>query len=149
MTNLRSRHRDKYRALNLVYGFYDLSLTPSARAFDRRLVFNGAELEWFARQLEPDAEARARGDVSPLKADLPADLPPALFSVGTDDALLDDTLLMSQRWADAGGTTDLVVYAGAAHGLGHFGPHEHTDEGAALNANVDRFLRKNLRVETS
>ena len=40
-----------FRCANLVYGFYDLLGTPSRLAFDRRLVFHRAELEWFAQQL--------------------------------------------------------------------------------------------------
>ena len=40
-------------------------------------------------------------DISPLYADLKG-LPPALFSVGTQDLLLDDTLFMAARWAAAG-----------------------------------------------
>lgn len=131
---LQAPSRASYRALNLVYGFYDLART---RAFARRLVFTAEELEWFAEQLEPDAARRASPDVSPLRADLPPDLPPALFSVGTADALLDDTLLLAQRWT---GDAELVVYPGAAHGLGHFGPHEATAQGADLNGRVAAFL---------
>ena len=82
--------RRRYAALNLVYGFYDLVGTASRLEFGRRLVFCNSELDWFARLFCPDAATRA--DASPLRADLPDDLPPALFSVGTCDALLDDTL---------------------------------------------------------
>ena len=53
-------------------------------------------------------------DISPLYAGL-GDLPPALFSVGTRDILLDDTLFMAARWAAAGSTADLAVWPGGCH----------------------------------
>ena len=133
--------RARYRALNLVYGFYDLEGTPSNRRFDRRLVFNGRELAWFAKQLQPDVMLHKDPACSILHADFPGDLPPALFSVGTHDALLDDTLLMAQKWADVGAEADLVLYPGAAHGVGHFGPHESTHQGADLLRRVNKFLK--------
>ena len=132
--------RARYRALNLVYGFYDLEGTPSNRRFDRRLVFNGRELAWFAKQLQPDVMLHKDPACSILRADFPGDLPPALFSAGTHDALLDDTLLMAQKWADVGAEADLVLYPGAAHGVGHFGPHESTHQGADLLRRVNKFL---------
>ena len=127
--------RRRYVALNLVYGYTDLVGTPSRLAFGRRLVFCNSELDWFARLFCPDPAMRA--DASPLRADLPDDLPPALFSVGTCDALLDDTLELARRWP---APSDLVVYPGAAHGVGHFGPHEHTAQGEDLLRRVDAYV---------
>ena len=40
---------------------------------------------------------------------------PALFSVGTRDLLLDDTLMMAPLWAAAGNDTELGVFPGGAH----------------------------------
>ena len=57
---------------------------------------------------------RRNPDISPLFADLKG-LPPALFSVGTRDLLLDDTLFMAARWAEAGNKTDLAVWPGGCH----------------------------------
>ena len=48
-------------------------------------------------------------DVSPLYADL-HDLCPALFTVGTGDTLLDDSVFMAARWELAGNPTELAVY---------------------------------------
>ena len=53
-------------------------------------------------------------DISPLYADLNG-LPPALFSVGTKDMLLDDSLFMASRWVAAGNTTDLAIWPGGCH----------------------------------
>ncbi|HZW48488.1 MAG TPA: alpha/beta hydrolase fold domain-containing protein, partial [Microvirga sp.] len=53
-------------------------------------------------------------DISPLYADLKG-MPPALFSVGTLDPLLDDSLFMAPRWAAAGNRAELALWPGGAH----------------------------------
>ena len=49
----------------------------------------------------PTITNRRAPDISPLYANL-KNLCPALFSVGTKDALIDDTLFMHARWIVAG-----------------------------------------------
>jgi acetyl esterase/lipase len=44
-------------------------------------------------------------------------MPAALFSVGTRDALLDDSLFMAPRWLAAGNAAELALYPGACHGF--------------------------------
>ncbi len=53
---------------------------------------------------------------SPLYADLRG-LCPALFTIGTRDALLDDSLFMHARWIAAGNHGELAIYPGACHGF--------------------------------
>ncbi len=60
-------------------------------------------------------QERRDPDVSPLYADL-HDLPPAIFTVGTDDHLVDDTLFMAARWELAGNQAELLVYPESPHG---------------------------------
>jgi acetyl esterase len=101
-------------AANLAYGVYDVSMTPSARLWgDQRLVINTPDLEFFAAQYAPPERHRDPG-VSPLYADLTG-MPPALFSCGTLDPLLDDTLFMTARWRAAGSRAELAIYCGATH----------------------------------
>ncbi len=113
---LRDRHgATPFRAANLVYGIYDLTFTPSVRNWgERYLVLSTPVMEWFANHFVPDRERRGHPDVSPLYADLRG-LPPALFSVGTLDPLLDDSLFMSARWTAAGNRAELAIYAGGVH----------------------------------
>ena len=44
-------------------------------------------------------------------------MPPAMFTVGTLDPLLDDTLFMEARWRAAGHATELRVWEEAPHGF--------------------------------
>ena len=58
----------------------------------------------------------------------------------TDDALLDDSLFMSARHTSAGNEAELAVYPGGAHGVGHFGPHQHTALGRKCHERIEAFL---------
>jgi len=120
MLRLRDKHgRTPFRAANLVFGVFDLGMTPSARSFgDERLVLRTLDIHKFGDAFLPgvrDVEKRAPL-LSPLYADLRG-LCPALFTVGTRDALLDDSLFMSARWAAAGNRAELDIYPGACHGF--------------------------------
>ena len=118
LLRLRDRHDavDRFAAANLVFGIYDLSGTPSQRAEQPDLL-TVEQIEYFTELFTPgrSAEERRDPDISPLYADLHG-LPPALFSVGADDHLVDDTLFMAARWALAGNDAELLVYPEIPHG---------------------------------
>ena len=115
---MRDRHGySAFRAANLVFGAFDLSMTPSQKAFgNERLVLRTKDIVKFCEAFLPHDQDRRDTDVSPLYADLRG-LPPALFTVGTRDALLDDSLFMHARWLAAGNRAELAVYPGGAHGF--------------------------------
>jgi acetyl esterase len=140
VTVLRMRDRYGYtgfRGANFVYGAFDLSLTPSQRAFgNRRLVLRTIDIQQFANAYLPTVADRRLADVSPLYGALNG-LCPALFSVGTQDALLDDSLFMYARWIAAGNAADLAIYSGGAHGFTLF-PNRLADEAGARS---EEFLR--------
>lgn len=121
LTLLRVRDKlgkNPFHAANLVFGVFDAGLTPSARNFGNkdRLVLRTIDIEKFSEAFLPglSPEQKRSPHISPLYADLTG-LCPALFTIGTRDALLDDSLFMSQRWAVAGNASELDVYPGAAH----------------------------------
>lgn len=122
-TILRMRDRHSYagfRGANLVFGAFDMGKTPSQRRFgNTRLVLRTIDIEKFADAFLPPGLDRQDPDISPLFADLKG-LCPALFSIGTADALLDDTLFMHSRWIAAGNPAELAVYPGGAHGFTSF-----------------------------
>jgi acetyl esterase/lipase len=118
VTLLRLRDRRGLRPFagaNLFAGCYDLTLTPSAANWgDEKLVLNTRDVRIFADNFCGSEGNRRAPDISPLYADL-SGMPPALFSVGTRDLLLDDTLFMASRWAAAGQAADLAVWPGGCH----------------------------------
>ena len=91
VTILRMRDRYGYtgfRGANIVYGAFDLGMTPSQRLFgDTRLVLRTVDIKEFYEAFLPTITDRRVPDISPLYADL-KNLCPALFTVGTKDALL-------------------------------------------------------------
>jgi len=118
---LRDKHGiTPFKAANLVFGVFDMGFTPSARQFgnDYRLVLRTLDIEKFSSAFLPgmsEADRRSAA-VSPLFADLRG-LCPALFTIGTRDALLDDSLFMHARWVAAGNKGELDIYPGACHGF--------------------------------
>ena len=140
LLRLRDRHGiDAIRAANLIYGAFDLSQTPSQLNWgERNLILNTPVIRWFGDMFLPgrDVAARRDPDISPLYADLHG-LPPALFTVGTLDPLLDDTLFMQARWEAAGNRAELRVWPEAIHGFNAF-PLRVT---AAARAEQYAFLR--------
>jgi acetyl esterase/lipase len=147
LLRLRDRHgiTGAFAAAVLQYGGFDLSMTPSQRLWgERNLVLSGPIIAWFAEQFLPgwDREQRRDPDVSPLFAEL-SGMPPAVFTVGTEDALLDDTLFMEARWRAAGHPTELRIWPEAPHGFLSL-PMTVTD--VALAAEHD-FLRRTLGLD--
>lgn len=113
---------DKVRGVNLIYGCFDLSRTPSRRMVaDSTLIISKKALDdtwelvfhgWSEEQLQ-------NPQYSPLYADL-KNLPPALFTIGTADPMIDDTYFMEARWRLAGNKTFLAVYPESPHGFNFF-----------------------------
>lgn len=144
LLRLRDRHgiTGAFRAAVLQYGAFDLSMTPSQRLWgERNLVLSGPILNWFGDQFLPmcDREERRHPDISPLFAEL-SDMQPAIFTVGTQDPLLDDTLFMEARWRAAGNATELRCWPEAPHGFISLGM---TVADAAMSDEYD-FLRRTL-----
>lgn len=121
MLRLRDRHAIMpFEAAILSYGGYDLAMTPSARNWgERYLILSTPILKAYIDWLVPAGVDRTDPDVSPLNANL-SGLPPALFTIGTLDPLMDDTLFMAARWNAAGNVGELAVYPGGVHAFNAF-----------------------------
>jgi acetyl esterase len=118
LTLLRLRERGllaPFLGANLIAGCYDLGLTPSARRWgERGLILDTRDIRQFVRAYLAHGEDPRDVSISPLYADL-SGLPPALFSAGTQEALLDDSLFMAARWEAAGSAATLKVWPGGVH----------------------------------
>ncbi len=117
LQRMRDRHGyTGFLGADMLYGVYDLGGTPWMRTvgegvpvWDWRSMQQG--VEWFVGERD-----RRDPDISPLYGDLTS-MPAALFSIGTRDSLLEDTLFMHSRWLAAGNDADLVIYPGGVHGF--------------------------------
>jgi len=121
LLRMRDRHgrADRFCGANLVFGAYDLGQTPSARGIGMDPgadILDPEEIRFMVEQFAPemDAEERRHPDLSPLYADLRG-MPPALFTVGTADHLVDDSLFFTDRWRLAGNQAEILVYPEAPH----------------------------------
>jgi acetyl esterase len=113
---------NKVRGINLIYGCFDLSRTPScSMATDSTLILSKKYLDETYQLVFPgwSKEKLREPQYSPLYANL-QHLPPALFTIGTADPLIDDTYFMEARWRLAGNKTFLAVYPEASHGFNFF-----------------------------
>lgn len=116
LVRLKQRHAIMpFAAANLHAGCYDLALTPSVRAWgDEKLVLNTRDIQLFVKHFLVRGGDVGHPDVSPIHADLTG-LPPALFTVGTRDPLVDDSLFMAAKWAAGGNRAELQAYPGGCH----------------------------------
>lgn len=131
---------EAFQAVNLMYGCFDLSLTPSMRQGEDTILLNRQGVEVLASDFCGGADPRDPR-VSPLYAKL-RDLPPALISIGTLDPLLDDSLFLYTRWLTAGSEAELAVYPGGVHGFTFL----EGELSEAANLAVARFLRSKQKV---
>ena len=134
-----------FGAANLNAGCYDLWLSPSVRRFGpERLVLNTEDIAAFVERFLPVGADRQAPDISPLFADL-AGLPPALFTVGTCDPLVDDSLFMATRWLAAGNDAELSLVTGGCHVFQNMP----SSIGNRSMAEMAAFLRKHQAEGTS
>lgn len=118
VTALRLRERRGFTGLaglNLSQGGYDLRMTPSMRANVEGPILSRPVLSIHMDRYLGDRD-REDWQISPLFADLRG-LPPALFTIGTIDPLLDDNMFMYCRWLAAGSHAELAIYPGGIHGF--------------------------------
>jgi acetyl esterase/lipase len=153
---MRSRPTHQLAGLIFPYGEFDLTLgLPKVSSFTKPLVINVAALQRFNEAYAPGMSTAERRHpwVSPLYEDMQAlalaspnkSLPPALFLCGTEDPLLDDTMLMSMKWMIAGGEAILKIYPGAPHGFTAFPGAKVAEEAAAV---AIQFVEEKLEAAT-
>jgi acetyl esterase/lipase len=144
---LRDQHgidvRSRINALVPTYGMFDMSITPSAWNHKRRAVLGKTEIFRFIEAAFGNCHFgdRKSAQVSPLYATLEG-MPPALFMVGTEDPLYDDTVFMANRWHLSGNETKLMIWEGVAHAFTLFPMGDVTTEG---KEELISFAKSNLK----
>lgn len=131
--------------LILNFGSFDLSFLPHVQhhKMPNILVLNHETMVHFGDAACPGLtlEQRRHPSISPFYEDLRSlKLPPALFTCGTEDCLLDDSVMMATKWQMSGGKGILKIFPGAPHGFILFPPEmaESAKEGLAI---LGEFLR--------
>ncbi|KAI5460571.1 alpha/beta hydrolase fold-3 domain-containing protein [Mariannaea sp. PMI_226] len=126
---LRVRPDHRLAGVIFPFGQFDLTLNlPKVSSFERALVINRMALQRFSDAYTPDMSIEERRNhlVSPLYDDIErlssvqGSLPPALFLCGTEDPLLDDTILMSTKWMMTGSEAIVKIYPGVPHAFTTF-----------------------------
>ena len=123
LQRLKNKHLlDKIKGVNFVYGSYDARLTPSAvrkKSSEEIFLLSYEMIKKFRDSYFQGNENFCLPDVSPIQGDLSA-MPPALFTVGTRDLLLDDSLFMYGRWLSYGSKAEIIIVPGADHAFDAF-----------------------------
>ncbi len=144
MIRLRDEGKEDLPLCAFVQGVFDLSGTPSVRAATRKtLLFDGPNLQRDLARLAPDRDEDGLQlpDLSPLHADL-SGMPEALFVMGQEDPLRDDSRLMAEAWSRHAPTTLLDVPT-APHGFQHFA----ASTARAAQAFILRWLEAQVNAE--
>lgn len=146
-----ARFRPDFRLSGLVlnYGVFDLSFLPQAQNFKKRdtLILDKELMEHYRAAFCPGMSLEQLRDplVSPFYYDLSGlDLPPAMFACGTEDLLLDDTVMMSVRWQLNGGKASVRIFPGAPHGFTLF-PHDMYPEAKQALDAIRAFITSQLQ----
>jgi len=113
----------RFQGLLLHFGCYSMVWTPYVYNYQKpeTLILDRDIMNAFRDAFLPgmSEEERLHPSVSPLYANLEllrGRLPPALFTCGTEDCLLDDTMFMSTKWFMTGGEAIVKIVPGAPHG---------------------------------
>lgn len=112
------------KGLVLHFGAYDLSALPAWKNFKEDIVLPqdvmSKYIDVFVPQHKQDPGFLKRPEVSPMYADLKkfqGQLPAALFTCGTVDPLLDDTVFFGTKWMTTGAETYIKIFPGQPHGF--------------------------------
>jgi acetyl esterase/lipase len=116
-----------FKGLLLHFGCYDLSsFLPHVHHHEKHLVIDHDVMKAYIEALLPNTSEEQRRDpsISPFFADLRnKNLPPALFTCGSEDPLLDDTVMMGAKWQMWGNEAVIKIYNGAPHGFIGYPPN--------------------------
>ena len=149
---MRKRPQHRLVAVLLINGSFDLTLNmPSTVQGNWAIVIDREVAERFLDAYVPGTDMQARRNplISPIYEDMPQlakaspfrTLPPALFTCGTGDAMLDESLLMAVKWMASGSEAVIKLYPGAPHMFSAFKGFKAADDAAS---EIAAFLNEKL-----
>ncbi|WP_423185145.1 alpha/beta hydrolase [Arthrobacter sp. NyZ413] len=116
--NAKSAHPRSIAAQVLIYPMVDLTMSaPSYTRVTEGFPLVADTIAWFADHYLPEGTDRARPDISPGLAELPAGLPPAYVITVDNDPLADEGANYAAALAQAGTEVQYQHLSGYAHGL--------------------------------
>jgi acetyl esterase len=116
--------------------------TRSRELFGRDLVLTDGFIELARASYVPGSDQWEQPLVSPLLADIPADLAPAYVATGGFDPLRDEGEAYAEKLADAGIEVEVTRFADQIHGFLHFVSVGRSS--LAANREIARRLRDGL-----
>ncbi|KAF1838991.1 alpha/beta-hydrolase [Decorospora gaudefroyi] len=122
---LESMPNFSFKGMLLHSGCYDLSFLPHVKHHELELVIDHDVMTSYVNALLPNTTLAQRRNprISPFRWDLRGErLPPALFTCGSEDPLVDDSVMMGSRWGMWGNEAVVKIYHGAPHGFIGFPP---------------------------
>lgn len=144
---LDSRPNFAFRGLLLHFGCFDMSaFLPHVHHHESHLVIDHDVMNAYIDALLPNTTEKQRRDpsISPFFKDLRGlKLPPALFTCGSEDPLLDDTVMMGAKWLMQGADTIVKIYNGAPHGFIGYAPGTITAVQEGLDDSVE-FVKERM-----
>lgn len=132
--------------LLLHFGAYDLSFLPQCFTFGSdSAILDLSKMSRFTDTFLPNTTTAQRKDpkISPFYEDLEAfrgRLPRALFTCGSADPLLDDTVMMGCKWLMAGGEAIVKIYEGAPHAF--IALRGASDEADQVVVDIESFIKE-------
>ena len=146
LLRLRDKHGvNPFDAAVLIAGIYDLGMTPSAANFSSNLILRHKDMVNFSACLLQSGEDRRDPDISPLFAEL-SDMPPAHFTVGTLDPLLDDSIFMANHWIKYQPDVELDIYPGGCHVFQYF---EELKQARDSRGKIHQFLNRQIEKKAN
>jgi len=143
LLRLRDKHQlTPFHAAVFIAGIFEMDMTPSAYNFHDRLILSHKDMVNYAAAYLQNNEDRRTPEISPIYAKLD-NMPPAHFTVGTRDALLDDTIFMANRWVQAQADTELDIYPGGCHVFQYFAELDQAQASRKAMAGFLNRIREN------
>lgn len=121
-------------------------MLPMARNFAKPLILTPDVMAHFQKAFLPDQTPVELKDpaISPFYQDLTSlKLPPALFVCGTQDCLMEDSVMMASRYQMSGNLAILKLFPGCPHGFNVF-PPDKIPAAKECREIAQKFLLENL-----